>query len=232
MPVTTTALPNDGAVLDTLLSILGPRPAAVLDLGGGTGVYAVPLARNGHRVQVLDQSNDALWALARRAQAEGVGDRVQAEVADLDDLAGHVQAASADLVLCHRVLEYVDSPGATLTAAASALREGGLLSIVVANRPGAALGRVIAGRLDEAQAVLDGAQHGAVRFDLQSLTDLLEQTGLQAREVRGVGLLSALNPSASGGSQQALAARMSADHVLAQVAPLLHIVAGHSGHGS
>ena len=85
MPVTTTALPNDGAVLDTLLSILGPRPAAVLDLGGGTGVYAVPLARNGHRVQVLDQSNDALWALARRAQAEGVGDRVQAEVADLDD---------------------------------------------------------------------------------------------------------------------------------------------------
>ena len=48
----------------------------VVDVGGGTGGFAVPLAQAGHRVTVVDASPDALAALTRRAAEAGVADRV------------------------------------------------------------------------------------------------------------------------------------------------------------
>src|SRR3954471_8755612 len=54
------------------------RPALdVLDTGGGSGNFAVPLARLGHRVTVVDPSPNALFALERRAVEEEVADRVR-----------------------------------------------------------------------------------------------------------------------------------------------------------
>lgn len=235
MTAPTTALPNDDAVLEVLRHAVGERTVSVLDLGGGTGVYAVPIARHGHRVLVLDHSNDALATLARRAQAEGVGELVDGRAADLDRLADAITPGSAEVVLCHRILEYVDSPAATLAAATSALAPGGIMSIVVANRPGAVLSRVIAGRFDEAGSILDGAstpQAGA-RFTAAEITALLEDVGLRVQQVRGVGLIGELNPSASFSVQaKALADRLASDATLAQAAPLLHIIAGRSEHGA
>ncbi|NLW99620.1 MAG: methyltransferase domain-containing protein, partial [Actinomycetales bacterium] len=49
------------------------RPLVVLDLGGGTGGLAVPLALAGHHVHVLDPSPDALASLQRRASEQGLG---------------------------------------------------------------------------------------------------------------------------------------------------------------
>src|SRR5690606_4964609 len=50
----------------------------VVDAGGGTGGFAVPIAEAGHRVVVVDPSPDALAALERRAGEAGVTDRVTA----------------------------------------------------------------------------------------------------------------------------------------------------------
>ena len=44
----------------------------VLDIGGGTGGFAVRVAELGHRVRVVDPSPDALAALDRRARESGV----------------------------------------------------------------------------------------------------------------------------------------------------------------
>src|SRR5919107_3672208 len=84
------------------------RPLVVVDAGGGTGGFAVPLAEAGHHVTVVDPSPDSLAALARRADERGLGDRVRGLQGDLDDLAALVPPASADLVLCHSVLQVVD----------------------------------------------------------------------------------------------------------------------------
>ena len=54
------------------------RPLRVVDLGGGTGGLAVPIAALGHHVTVVDPSPDALAALTRRAGDAGVADRVVA----------------------------------------------------------------------------------------------------------------------------------------------------------
>ena len=235
MPALTTTQPNEDAVLGALRTVVGDRVVTVLDLGGGTGVYAVPIARDGHRVEVLDQSNDALATLAKRAHAAGVGERVSGRVADLDHLADTITPASADVLLCHRVLEFVDDPAATLAAASLALTDGGVISVVAANRPGAVIGRVIAGRYDEAAETLAGVRspQAGHRFDAAELTELLETAGLSVLALRGVGLIGALNPAGASTPQaRALEERLATDPILAQSAPLLHVIAGRAGHGS
>src|SRR5437764_12431059 len=82
----------------------------VLDAGGGTGGFAVPLAELGHHVTVVDPSPDSLAALDRRAAESGTSGQVQAVQGDVAGLADVVEAGSVDLVLCHSVLEVVDDP--------------------------------------------------------------------------------------------------------------------------
>ena len=53
------------AALDPLVG--AGTPLRVLDVGGGSGMFAVPLARLGHDVTVVDPSADALATLRRRA---------------------------------------------------------------------------------------------------------------------------------------------------------------------
>ena len=67
----------------------GRQPASVVDIGGGTGGFAVRVAELGHRVVVVDPSPDALAILSRRADESGVADLVtgrQGDLADLPDL--------------------------------------------------------------------------------------------------------------------------------------------------
>lgn len=72
------------AALDPLVA--AGRPLRVLDVGGGSGTLAVPLARLGHDVTVVDPSADALATLTRRAQTAGVGERVHGVQGDGDQL--------------------------------------------------------------------------------------------------------------------------------------------------
>ena len=94
------------------------RPLDIVDVGGGTGVVAIPLASRGHRVTVIDPSPDALASLERRAADSGVTDRIRALQGDAADLADLVPAHEADAVLCHRVLEVLDAPEVALRAMA------------------------------------------------------------------------------------------------------------------
>jgi S-adenosylmethionine-dependent methyltransferase len=112
------------------------RPITAVDVGGGTGGFAVPLATAGHRVTVVDASPDALAALTRRAAEAGVGDRVTAVQGDGDALADLVPPGSVDLVLCHSLLEVVDDPNRVVESLAAVLQPGGAASVVVASWPG------------------------------------------------------------------------------------------------
>src|SRR5690606_36853103 len=109
------------------------RPALdVLDAGGGSGNFADPLARLGHRVTVVDPSPNALFALERRAAEADVADRVQGRQGDAHGLFDVAERGGYDVVLCHGVLEYVDYPAHGLRNAVAALRPGGVLSLLAA----------------------------------------------------------------------------------------------------
>jgi S-adenosylmethionine-dependent methyltransferase len=179
------------------------RELTVLDVGGGTGGFAVPLAQAGHTVTVVDASPDALAALTRRAADAGVANRVRAVQGDGDALAALVAPGSVDLILCHAVLEVVDDPAGVVAAIATALRPGGAVSLLVAGRAAAVLGRAINGHVRSAAAVAgdpDG-RAGARdtlrrRYDAQSAAELLVAAGLRVEETHGVRVLADLLPAA------------------------------------
>ncbi|MEJ2855838.1 MULTISPECIES: class I SAM-dependent methyltransferase [unclassified Saccharothrix] len=192
-------------VLDTELAAArdrrGGEPPRVLDVGGGSGVWAVPLAVAGCLVTVVEPSPNALATLDRRASEAGVRDRITAVQGDTDALDAD---ASADLVLGHGLLEVVDDAPAALTALAAAAAPGAAVSILAANRYAAVLHRAIAGRLVDARRLLDdeaGQLAGSRepvqrRFDVASLEALVLDAGLKVELIQGHGVVSDLVPGA------------------------------------
>ncbi|MGH3164783.1 MAG: methyltransferase domain-containing protein, partial [Trebonia sp.] len=138
---------------------------------------------------------------------------VQGEADGLDSLVG---AGHADLVICHSVLEYVDSPAAAMTGIARVLRPGATVSVLAANAVAAVLQRALAGRYDQARQLLaaasaDGSAAGITvgdaggeaspgtpprRFTLTGLTALIEGAGLRPGDAHGIRVFSGLLPSA------------------------------------
>ena len=191
------------AVLRRELQRDAGRELTVLDVGGGTGGFAVPVAESGHHVTVVDASPDALAALSRRAADAGVADRVRAVQGDGDALAGLVGPESVDLILCHAVLEVVDDPADVVSAIAAALRPGGAVSLLVASRAAAVLGRAVNGHLDAASALLTDPDGRAGtrdtlrrRYDAETAAALLSAAGLRVEEIHGVRVLADLLPAA------------------------------------
>jgi SAM-dependent methyltransferase len=214
----------------------------VVDVGAGTGGFAVQLAAAGHHVTVVDPSPDALAAARWRADELGVTlTAVQGEASDLPGLVG---AGAADLVVCHNVLEYVDSPAAAMTAIAQVLRVGGTVSVLAANVVAAVLQRALAGRFDEARRLLDQHSPSAEplvpdqvtgltehrRFTLPELTTLIEGAGLRVGEAQGIRVFAGLLPGAVADPAAAdalrdLEAAAAGYPALRDIAARLHVVA-------
>jgi S-adenosylmethionine-dependent methyltransferase len=207
---------------------LGRPVLDVLDTGGGTGNFAVPVARLGHRVTVVDPSPDALFALERRAAEAGVTDLVRALQGDTQTLADLVEPASADVVLCHGVLEVVDDPAEALGQLTAGLRKGGLVSLLAANRNGAVLARAIAGHFAEAHALLagpDGPGEARRRFTVEELRALTEAAGLQVVSVHGVRIFADLVPGVLVDTEPGAVEALLALEQAAAEQPAFHAVA-------
>jgi S-adenosylmethionine-dependent methyltransferase len=205
----------------------------VLDLGGGTGGLAVPIAELGHPVTVVDPSPDALAALDRRASEHGVDHRLRGIQGDAADLLDHVSAASFDLVLCHGVLEVVDNPGQALDAIRAAMRPRATLSVVVAGRYAAVLAKAMAGHLLDAQALLS-AQPASIprRYVPDEIVALLRTHDFEPARVQAVRTFTDLIPSAAldnepdaGRVLLELERAVAGVEALAPIAAQLHVVA-------
>ena len=174
----------------------------IMDVGGGTGGFAVPFAELGHNVIVVDPSPDALAAAQRRAAERQVRlTAVQGDADGLDHVAGD---DAADLVICHSVLEYVEDPVIAMAAIARVLRPGGTVSVLAANAVAAVLHRAVSGRYDQAGRLLSEVTQGATsitvdgrrRFTLPGLTALIEGAGLRPGDAHGVRVFAGLLPGA------------------------------------
>lgn len=195
------------------------RRLLVLDLGGGTGGLAVPIAELGHDVVVVDTSPDALASLSRRSGERGVAGRVRAVQGDADSLSAVLGDQPADLVCCHGTLEVVDDPRSTLAALTGVLAPGGHLSLVAAQRLAVVLARALAGEFELAEAALtspDGRWGSndplPRRFDADQLRALVEEAGLVVDDVHGIRLFSDLVPSALLDSEAHRAALLRLEH--------------------
>jgi S-adenosylmethionine-dependent methyltransferase len=222
------------AALDPVVT--AGTPLTVLDVGGGSGMFAVPLAVLGHQVTVVDPSADALATLHRRAATAGVGEQVHGIQGDGDQMLTALPAGNLfDLVLCHFVLEVVDDPANTLQQIAGVLRTGGRLSTATANRAGAVLARAVGGHPVEARALLTGqdpapARGGPARrrFSPDELLALLTGAGLEPGEWRGVSVVTDLLGASTGADSDALRAlelSLASTSPYRDVATGLHVLA-------
>jgi ubiquinone/menaquinone biosynthesis C-methylase UbiE len=174
------------------------RPASVVDIGGGTGGFAVRVAELGHRVTVIDPSPDALAILARRAEESGVAALVTGLQGDLDSMPALVRSAGGldagvDVVLCHGVLEIVEDPAAALVALAGVVRPGGTLSLLVSQRHAAVVTRAMAGHFSQARALLDFSAVGPDRdsgpnrrFTADEVSAVLDEAGFDTVSMHAV----------------------------------------------
>lgn len=98
----------------------------VLDVGAGTGRYALELARKGARVTALDQSPEMLAIAQHTAQREHLP--INFQLAALDD-GLHFDAEQFDLLICALVLCHIPDMAHTVQEFARVLQSGGYLLI-------------------------------------------------------------------------------------------------------
>jgi SAM-dependent methyltransferase len=231
-------------VWEVLQAALAARAAItdavqVLDIGGGSGGFAVPLAELGYAVTVVDPSPDSLAALERRAAEADVASLILARQGDAGDVVELLGAESVDAVVCHSVLEVVEDPAEALSSVATVLRAGGVASVLAANRAGATIARVAAGRLGEAREIVasstgtlatgDSLQR---RFTVPELHDLIVTAGMRPRTTHGVRVFADHAPQALLDiDPQAMADLIALEHAAAEdpaylaVASSLHVLA-------
>lgn len=173
-----------------------PRSLKVLDAGGGTASYALPLAQQGHQVCLLDFSAQML-AIARQKVEQldsSLLERMEFRCVPVEETAGLFPPDHFDLILCHTLLEYVSEPWGVLRALTTVLRPRGLISLLFANSYADALRWTLAkGDLEKARLALCGRVSSADLFGLSRCTfptevvqEAMAQAGLEMLAEYGV----------------------------------------------
>lgn len=228
-----------GALLGELVEavVQARGRAAVLDCGGGSGIYAVALALAGADVTVVDVSADALSTLGVRAREAGVSSRVTAVQAEVED-PGALATRAFDLVLAHGILDAVDDPKRAFAAIAEAVATDGRLSVLAGNPAAVVLARVLAGELPAALHELDVIDSGGLGTPLPDLIPRwCSEAGLTMEHRAGVDVLRdlvpgvALDAPGAGALLDELERRCAQREPFVGIAGHVHVVARRSGSG-
>ncbi len=111
-----------------VLEAAGPGPFDLaIDFGTGTGRMLSLLSPRARRVEGIDLNHHMLTVARSNLRKAGIEN---ATVRHGDATSAPYPDASADLVVIHQVLHFLDDPGRSLSEAARVLRPGGRLVVV------------------------------------------------------------------------------------------------------
>jgi ubiquinone/menaquinone biosynthesis C-methylase UbiE len=171
-------------------------PAVVLDVGGGAGAYAIPLAARGYEVHLLDPIE--LHVAQARMAAEQAGVRLAgALTGDARDLPFAAGAADAVLLLgpLYHLPEAADRVRA-LEEARRVLRPGGIVAAAAISRFASTIDGLLSGALDDpafeanvVRALGDGRHRNPERRPGWFTTAYFHLPDELAGEVRAAGLV-------------------------------------------
>jgi len=120
---------------DILSRCLPSTPARILDIGGGTGVYAFPLARAGYEVHLIDAVARHIEQAMAISDASSDGKLASCAVGDAKALVFEDRSADAALLLgpLYHLVERSDRVKA-LREAYRTLRAGGIVFVAAISR--------------------------------------------------------------------------------------------------
>ena len=119
--------PND-AIEAALLDLAGPGPyRRVVDFGTGTGRMLLLFSGRAAESEGIDFSHRMLTVARANLERAGVSN---SRVRFGDVTAAPFEDASADLLIVHQVLHYLDTPGDAIAEAARVLMPGGRLLVI------------------------------------------------------------------------------------------------------
>ena len=178
-------------VLKPYLSRLAPPPASILDVGGGTGRLAIPLAREGYHVTIFEPAASGLEIAHRKATLAGVESRLSYVCGYVCDLS-QLSERSFDVVLGLQSLLYLDDLKTALEMAVRAARRA--VCFDVPSLYGFILGRMPGFKVDPltvSQVLKTGVTPETETFSREryhcyteeQLRDIAEEAGIQVDEV-------------------------------------------------
>ncbi|UDY22150.1 class I SAM-dependent methyltransferase [Nocardioides sp. Kera G14] len=144
-----------------LMDTKGRQKLRVLDVGGGDGMDALPLALAGHEVTIVDPT--VAWLEEAKVRAASAGTTIRTDEGGLDDL----PEDRFDLVLCHFVLRYRPASAGDLAALAKVVAPGGRLSVMDVNPDGRVLRALINSGPEAALTELHSDMAKVVTFDAE-----------------------------------------------------------------
>jgi 2-polyprenyl-3-methyl-5-hydroxy-6-metoxy-1,4-benzoquinol methylase len=147
-----------------LMDHLPAPPAALLDVGGGTGHQSFPLARAGYQVTLLDASPAMLAKAEERLAREApeVRSRVRLVQASGEDAAAATGGQRFGAVLCHGVLMYVEDPDPLIASLCACAAPGGVVSVMALNAGTLAIRPALEHRWADALAAFDARREQGV----------------------------------------------------------------------
>ncbi len=169
-----------------LRSHLTSPPADVVDVGGGAGHQALPLARDGYRVTIVEPSAAMLQRASELIAMEPpeVRDRVTLVQAAGEDAVTAVGGRKFEGVLCHAVLQYLDDPLPMIAELAALAAETAAVSVVAKNQRSMAIPPALAGHWEEALSAFE-ANHRVCGLGVDTRADTVEDLG---RRLAGYGV--------------------------------------------
>ena len=165
---------------------LDQKHMRVLDAGGGNGLDAIPFAKQGHHIDIVDYSQAMLADVQDRAQQANLTNHIATHLADVNEIQNLFPGLQFDLILCHNLLQYIDDVPQLLRDLAKLLKSGGVISIVSINRYSTPYhAAFLDNNLSEALAQLEKRTTNAKIFDTlmtnycaAEIQELLEKVGL------------------------------------------------------
>jgi len=178
-------------IFSTLEKFIDQAPSKILDAGGGTGFYSIPLALKGHKIYLLDTSEKMLKKARENAHEHGVSERVRTIRGSMDCL--EFPDSCFDVILCHLAFGYT-KPSQTLSEFYRVLENGGILSLTVANKYYYSIRESLKGNFPEVEEILQTERffespHGIPRiktFTRSEIVSLCLDASFELLRVKGI----------------------------------------------
>lgn len=172
------------------------KEALILDAGGGTGRWSIPIAKLGYRLVLTDISKNMLKVTEKKIKAESLENKIELRKMDIVDMSDF-NNDYFDMVMAEGdPLSYCENPDKAVKEMARVAKKGAPVLASVDNRFAKAWWSLKEGNVDEAKHIIETGEIPPTRakfpihaFTPKELKELYEKHSLKVDRIIGKPIL-------------------------------------------